>query len=73
MILLMKTSNNDQKYADGWNGIKSKIKAINSGECDYEKDNMKIKFNSDYNLPLNKLSKFHMTTIINRSVFDGRW
>ena len=55
MILLMKTSNNDQKYADGWNGIKSKIKAINRGECDYEKDNMKIIFNSDYNLSLNKL------------------
>ena len=30
---------------------------------------MKIKFNSDNNLPLNKPLKFHMTTTI-RSVFE---
>ena len=31
---------------------------------------MKIKFNSDDNLPLNKLRKFHNMTIIIRSVFE---
>ena len=31
---------------------------------------MKIKFNSDDNLPLNKLLKFHLMTIIIRSVFE---
>ena len=31
---------------------------------------MKIKFNSDYNLPLNKPLKFHMMTIIIRSVYE---
>ena len=31
---------------------------------------MKIKFNSDDNLPLNKPLKFHMMTIIIRSVFE---
>ena len=31
---------------------------------------MKIKFNSDDNLPLNKLLKFHMMTIIISSVFE---
>ena len=40
-----------KKYNDVWNGIKSKIKEISSGECDYEKYYMKIKFNSDDNLP----------------------
>ena len=36
---------------------------------------MKIKFNSDDSLPLNKLLKFHMLTIIVRSVFekDGKY
>ena len=44
-----------KKCADVWNGIKNKIKAINGGgENDYEKDYMKIKFNSDNDLPLNK-------------------
>ena len=38
-----------KKYNDIWNGIRDKIKDISSGECDYEKDYMKIKFNSDDN------------------------
>ena len=43
-----------KKYNDVFNGIRDKIKEINSGECDYEKDYLKIKFNSDDNLPLQK-------------------
>ena len=58
-----------KKYKDVWNGIKNKIKTINSGECDYE-DFIKIKFNSDDDLLLNKPVKFHMMTIIIRSVFE---
>ena len=34
-----------KKQNDVWNGIKDKIKEVNSDECDYEKDYMKIKFN----------------------------
>ena len=59
-----------KKYAYVWNGIKNKIEAISSGECDYEKDYMKIKFNSDDDLPLNKSLKFCLMTIIIRSVFE---
>ena len=63
-----------KKYADVWNGIKNKIKAINGDECDYGEDYMKIKLNSDDDLPLNKLPKFHLMTIIIRCVFseDGK-
>ena len=61
-----------KKHSDVWDGIKNKIKAMNGGEKnDYEKDYMKIKFNSDDDLPLNKLLKFHAKTIIIRSVFEG--
>ena len=59
-----------KKYNDVFNGIRNKIKKISGDECDYEKDYMKIKFNSDDNLPLNKPLKFHMMTIIIRSVFE---
>ena len=59
-----------KKYNDVWNGIKDKIKEVSSGECDYEKDYMKIKFNSDDDLPLNKPLKFHNMTITIRSVFE---
>ena len=36
-----------KKYNDAFNGTRSKIKKISGDECDYEKDCMKIKFNSD--------------------------
>ena len=58
-----------KKYNDVFNGIRDKIKEINSDECDYEKDYMKIKFNSDDNLPLNKPLDFHNMTITIISVF----
>ena len=43
---------------------------VSNSECDYEKDYMKIKFNSGDNLPLNKPLKFHLMTITIRSVFE---
>ena len=46
------------------------IGIYDSGECDYEIDLMKIKFNSDDDLPLNKPLKFHAVTMIIRSVFE---
>ena len=72
-LILDSTDENKEllkKYNDVWNGIKNKIEEVSSGECDYEKDYMKIKFNSDDNLPLNKPLKFHNMTIIIRSVFE---
>ena len=48
-----------KKYSHVWNGIKNKIKEVDDSVWDYEKDYMKIKFNSDDNLPLNKPLKFH--------------
>ena len=59
-----------KKYSDVCNGIKNKMGEISVGECDYEKDFMKIKFNSDDDLPLKQPLKFHAMTIIIRSVFE---
>ena len=63
-----------KKYNDVFNGIRDKIKEIDSDECDYEKDYMKIEFNSDDDLPLNESLKFHLMPITIRSVLeeDGR-
>ena len=60
-----------KKYNDVFNGIRDKIKEINSNKYDYEKDYMKIKFNSDDDLPLNKSLKFHLMAITIRCVFEG--
>ena len=57
-----------KKYNDFFDGIK--IEEINSDKCDYEKDYLKIKFNSDDDLPLNKPLKYKIyKTITIRSVF----
>ena len=63
-----------KKYNNVFNGIMGKIKEVSHDECDYEKDYMKIKFNSDDSLPLNKPLHFHNMTITIRSVFkeDGK-
>ena len=65
------------RYAEVWNGIDDQIKKINNGSTgeDYIKDYMKIKFDSDDNLPLNKILKFHALTIIIRNIFekDGKY
>ena len=60
-----------KKYNDVWNRIKYEIKTINGGkENHYKKDYMKIQFNSDDDLPLNKQLKFHNMTITIRYVFE---
>ena len=66
------------KYAELWDKIKYLIKTINDDKAEKksdEKDFMKIEFNSDYNLPLNKILKLRMLTVIVRSVFeeDGKY
>ena len=59
-----------KKYSDVFNAILNKIKKINGDKYDYEKDYMKIKFNSDGDSSLNKQLKFHNMVITIRSVFE---
>ena len=63
-----------KKYNDFFDGIRGNIKEVCSDGFDYEKGYMKIKFNSDDNLPLNKKLQFHIMTITIRFVFreDGK-
>ena len=59
------------EYTKRWNEIKYLIKTINSGEAgDDEKDFMKIKFELDNNLPLDKTIKLHMLTVIVKFVSE---
>ena len=60
LTLQMKT-NVLKKYTELWDGIKNEIETINGGKkYIYSKDFMKIKFNTDDNLPLNKPLKFYI-------------
>ena len=73
------TYNNDEvlsKYREVLGRIKSSIEKINNNKSgEYEKDYMKIKFDSDDKLPLNKQFKFLSVTPVIRSVFenDGKY
>ena len=65
-----------KKYEEVWSGIQHCIEKINNGKSGaYGKDYMKIKFNSDDDLSLNKQLKILNITIIVKSVFeeDGKY
>ena len=63
-------------YTKLWDKNKYHIQTINAGKSgEYEKDYMRIKFNSDDDSPLNKALKLHDLAVIVRSVFeeDGKY
>ena len=65
-----------RKYNQLWDGIKYETETMNGAKTskhssvEYDKDFIKIKFNSDDNLPLNKILKLQNMTIVIRSVFE---
>ena len=60
-----------KKYTELWDGIKYLIKITNAGEAgEYEKEYMKISFNWDVNLSLNKILKLYILVVIVRFVFQ---
>ena len=65
-----------KKYNELWDEIKNEIETINGDKtsehsyAEYDKDFIKIKFDTDDNLPLNKTLKLHNMTITIRSVFE---
>ena len=58
------------KYTEHWDKIKDNFTKINDKPGEYRKDFMKIKFNLDDNLPLNKILKLHNLTIVVKSIFQ---
>ena len=59
-----------EKYTKLWNEIKSLFEKINDKPGEYEQGYMKIKFNSDDKLPLNKILKLRNIIVFVRSVFE---
>ena len=59
-----------QKYQEVFNSIKEIIKKLNdyNQPIEYDDNYMKIKFNTDDNIPLNKIIYFPTITIIIRSI-----
>ena len=63
------------KYTELWDEFKNSIETINNKSGEYGKDLMKIKFDSEDSLPLNKTLKLCNMTIIVQYVFekDGKY
>ena len=59
-----------KKYNDVFNGRIDKIKKLDDNWLEYTKDYMKIKFNSDDILPLNKTLKIHTMAVPIRCVIS---
>ena len=59
----------EKKYEDLWSKIRNLIRSITKNSDDYNKEYMKIKFNSDDEIPLNKMIETSSMIIVARAVF----
>ena len=71
-MLISTDKNKDtlKKYTELWDKIKDLIRSVTNTSDDYDEKYKKIRFNSDDNLPLNKILKLHNLTIVVRFVFQ---
>ena len=72
-MTLVSTDENKDKlkiYQEVWNKIRYLIKSITINSDNYDKKYMKIKFNSDDDLPLKKMVELQNMVIVVRSVFQ---
>ena len=65
----MKAKKKLKGYGELWSKIRDLIRSINKNSNDYDKKYMKIKFNSNDELPLNKTIDIPIMTIIVRAIF----
>ena len=71
-LTLVPTNENKEKikkYEELWSKIRDLIRSITKNSDDYDEKYMKIKFNSDDELPLNKTIEIPTMTIVVRAVF----
>ena len=58
-----------RKFVNIWTSIRTKIEKNTGGIVQYDKDYMKIKFESNDNLPIDNIVNMHQVTIIIRNAF----
>ena len=65
----MKARKKIKKYEELWIKIWDLIRLLTKSLDDYDEISMKTKFDSDDNLPLNKMIEIPIATIVVRAVF----
>ena len=71
-LTLVPTNENKEKikkYEELWSKIRDLIRSITKNSDDYDEKYMKIKFNSDDELPLNKMIEIPSMIIVVKAVF----
>ena len=58
-----------RKYEELWSKIRDLIWSIIKNSDDYDEEYMKVKFNSNDDLPINKMIEIHKVAIVVRAVF----
>ena len=58
-----------KKYEELWSKIRDLIRSITKNLDDYDEKYMQIKFNSDDELPLNKMIEIPIMIIVFRAIF----
>ena len=58
-----------KRYGELWSKIQDLIRSITENSEDYDEKYVKIKFNSDNKLPLNKTVEISIMTIVARAIF----
>ena len=62
-----------QKYTKLWDGIKNLIQEVDNKSSEYGKDFMKIKYNSEDKLPLNKELKLYNLAVVRYVCEDDKY
>ena len=62
-------ANKKQKFEELWSKIRDLIRSVTKNSDDYDEKYMKLKFNADGELPLNKMIEIPTMTIVDRAVF----
>ena len=68
-LIIFGDANVLKKFANTWKSIRAKIEENTGAIVQYDKDSMKTKFESNYNLPIDNIANMHQVTVIIRIVF----
>ena len=69
-LIIFGDANVLRRFSNIWKSIRAKIEENTGGIVQYDKDYMKIKSESNDNLPTDQIINTHQVTIIIRSVFS---
>ena len=68
-LIKIREKRKNKKYEEFWSKVRDLIRSITKNSDDYNENYMKVKVNSDGDLPLNKTIETYDATIIVWAVF----